>query len=159
MNMVVYIRKNTLRTATSPRDTKQCELKAKDSLQEVSICQITGHLAFVKIFHHIKAKRWEDSPECFPFLHVRNAVPAPGWFHLQEKCLSRQQLAGFPLFTKIYQTNSDQKIKIEFPREFTQLARSFEAELDITEDKTKMMNDLANLFGSDLDKGINQTAR
>lgn len=30
MKMVVYIRKNILGTAASPRDAKQCELEAKD---------------------------------------------------------------------------------------------------------------------------------
>lgn len=96
---------------------------------------MTGYQAFINIFDHIKVKSWKDSPECFPLTHVRNAVPAPGWFQPQEKCLNRQQLAGFPLFPQRYQTNSD-KIKIEFPTGFTPLISSFEAELDITESKT-----------------------
>ena len=97
---------------------------------------MTGYLAFINIFDHIKVKSWEDSPEYFPLLHVRNAAPAPGWFQPQEKCLNRQQLAGFPLFPQRYQTNSDKKIKMEFPTGFASLISSFEAGLDITESKT-----------------------
>lgn len=95
-----------------------------------------GFLAFINIFDHIRVKSWEDSPECFPLLHVRNATPAPGWFQPQEKCLNRQQLAGFPLFPQKYQTNSDKEIKMEFPMAFAQLISSFEAGLDLTENKT-----------------------
>lgn len=104
---------------------------------------MAGYLAFMNVVKHIKVrlgrkarKKQEDSPECFPFLHVGNAAPAPGWFPPQDKCLNRQQLAGFPLFPERYQINSDKKIKMEFPTGFASLISSFEAELDITEIKT-----------------------
>lgn len=93
-----------------------------------------GYLTFLNILDHIEVNTGADSPECFPFLHVKNAMPAPGWFHPQEKCLNRQQLAGFPLFPQGYQKKSEKKIKMKFPTALA-LITSFEGEIDITESK------------------------
>lgn len=95
-----------------------------------------GYLTSLNIFDPTELNSWADSPECFPFLHVRNAMPAPGWFQPQEKCLNRQQLAGFPLFPPGYQKNSE-KIKMKFPTGFASLITSFEGGLDKTESKTQ----------------------
>lgn len=96
-----------------------------------------GYLTFLNTFDHIEVNSWADSPECFLFLHVRNATPAPGWFQPQEKCLNRQQLAGFPLFSQKYQNNSEKKINMKLPTGFVWFITSFEGGIDLTESKTQ----------------------
>lgn len=95
-----------------------------------------GYLTF-NIFDHIEVNSWADSPECFPFLHARNAMPAPGWFQPQEKCLNRQQLADFPLFPPGYQKKSEKKIKMKFLIGFAWLITFFEGGIDKTESETQ----------------------
>lgn len=107
--MALYLGQNPLQGHT--RDTKQQESDELKGICKALLSGMRGYLTFLNIFDHIEANSQADSPECFPFLHVRNAMPAPGWFHPQEKCLNRQQLAGFPLFPQGYQKN--QKIRLK----------------------------------------------
>lgn len=133
--MALYIGQNPLWGHT--RDTKQWEPDALKGICKALLSEMRGYPIFLNIFDHTEVNSLADSPECFPFLHVRNAMPAPGWFQPQEKCLNRQQLAGFPLFPQGYQKNSEKKIKMKFPTGFAWLITSFEGGIDKTESKTQ----------------------